>query len=254
VDAWDQEPSRRPVLSSDGGPVIYYWRPEIEAVLGASHQPDLTAKEALEALEDLSVSFNGDSIDDDLSQGVIKVFSSIVRLGHIPIRRHEDTLLRSIYDCANVERYPADYDSPYFKIFLLLQAHFSRLPLSPELATDLAIVLKRVFSIFSVCAPHDWSNSDMSFVARWLQVFPLMHMCVHGMWNHNHQLKQIPHFEDDVSCSIKRQGLLLIHASGCQTFPCGRHLLRARRREHGCTSTQRPPMDGRSEDVRQHAT
>jgi hypothetical protein len=43
VAAWDQDPTRRPVLSSGGEPMIYSWRPEMEAVQGASHQPDLSA-------------------------------------------------------------------------------------------------------------------------------------------------------------------------------------------------------------------
>jgi hypothetical protein len=205
VAAWDQEPSRRPVLSSEGGPVIYSWRPEIEAVQGASHQSDLTAEEALEALDNLDMLMLREG--KNYHQGFVKIFSSIVRSGRIPICRHEDTLLRSIYDRVRIKHEPADYNSPYLKILLLLQAHLSRLPLSPELAADLAIVLERIFSLFSVCAHHDWSNSYASFRNWRFGIFPLMHMCVHGMWDDDPELKQIPHFEDDVSCSITRQGL-----------------------------------------------
>jgi pre-mRNA-splicing helicase BRR2 len=154
---------------------------------------------------------------------VINVFSSIVRLGRIRICRHEDTLLRSINDHLLVKPIPADYNSPYFKILLLLQAHFSRLPLSPALAADLAIVLERVFSLFSVCAHRDWSNFDSDWAVSLSQVVPLMHICVHGMWDNDPELKQIPHFGDDVSCSINRPGLWLIHASGYQPFPCSTH-------------------------------
>jgi hypothetical protein len=249
VAAWDQEPSRRPVLSSDGGPMIFSWRPETETVHSIRHQPDLSAEEALNALNDLStlmVMFGSSGSFREL----INVFSFIVRLGRIRIRRHEDALLRSIHERVLLQHEPADYDSPYFKIFLLLQAHFSRLPLSPELTADLTIVLERVFSLFSVCA-HD---SDVNTDNWMLDISNLMRMCVHGMWDHDPALKQIPHFEDDVSCSITRQGLRLIHASGPCPFQCGQDLLRARGRQHGCASTQRPPEDGRSEDVRQHAT
>jgi pre-mRNA-splicing helicase BRR2 len=193
-------------------------------VYSVNHQPDLTAHEAIDALSWLSLFMQRSRYSDAFDREIIKLFSLVVRLGRIPIRRHEDAQLRSIYDCVRVTGYkPADYDSPYFKIFLLLQAHFLRLPLSPELAADLAVVLEHVFSVFSVCAHHDWSNSDASFVARRLQVLPLMRMCVHGMRGDDIELKQIPHFEDDVSYSIRRQGLRLIYASGHRPFLCSTH-------------------------------
>jgi hypothetical protein len=251
VAAWDQEPSRRPVLSSRGEPMIYSWRPEIEAVPDASHKPDLSAEEALHALVCLSKLRQWSQPGDAEVRGLVTVFSFIVRLGRIPIRRHEDILLRSIHDRVLVTLEPADYDSPYFKIFLLLQAHFYRLPLSSELDADLAIVLERIFSLFSVCAHRNWSNFDSDLAVWPYQLISLMRICVHGMWHDNPQLKQIPHFEDDVSCSIRRQDLELIQASGYRPFPCSRHQVRAWHCKHGCASTQRPPEDGRSEDVRQ---
>jgi hypothetical protein len=222
VAAWDQEPSRRPGLSSRGEPMIFSWRPETETVHSIRHQPDLSAEEAVHALEDLSSLMLRSS--DGSFRAVINVFSFIVRLGRIRIRRHEDAQLRSIYNCLPLKHVPADYESPYFKVFLLLQAHFSRFRLSSELVADLAIVLERIFSLFSVCTRHGWSNPE----ALWdSQVFVLIRMCVHGMWGNDPQLKQIPHFEDDVSCSINRPGLWLIHASDYQSFRWSRHQVHA---------------------------
>jgi hypothetical protein len=223
VDAWDQDPTRRPVLSSVGEPMISSWKPETEVVHDMSHQPDLDAEEALEALKSLRELTSPLFYMVGSFSAVINVFSPIVRLGRIRIRRHEGTLLRSISDRVSLKHEHADYDSPCFKILLLLQAHFSRLPLSSELAADLAIVLERVFFLFSVCARRYWSGSDMDLDIRPYQLISLMRMCVHGMWASDSELKQIPHFEDDVSGSIKRQGLRLIHASGYQLFPCSRH-------------------------------
>jgi hypothetical protein len=252
--AWDQEPSRRPVLSSGGEPMIHSWRSEIEAVQGASHQPDLSAEEALHALEDLTqlMRFSFGFGDAEVKI-LVKVFSFIVRSGRIPIRRHEDAELRWIHDCVRFKHEPADYNSPYWKIFLLLQTHFSRLPLSTELAADLAIVLERVFSLFSVCAHRHWSNLDSDLAVWPRPLFSLIRMCVHGMWDDDPQLKQIPHFEGGVSCSFKRQCLWLIHASGHQTIHSSRHLVGGRRREHECASTKRQTKHGRSEYVRQRA-
>jgi hypothetical protein len=223
--------------------MIHSYRSEAEAVHGTSLQPDLSAEEALNALDDLVKLML--RFSDGSFRAVINIFSFIVRLGRMPIRRHEDTVLRSIHDRVLLKHEPVDYDSPYFKIFLLLQTNFSRLPLSPELAADLSIVLEHIFFLFSVCAHRDWSNLGSRWAVSPFQILSLMRMCVHGMWQYDPELKQIPHFEYDVSCSITRQGLELIQASRYRPFPCSRHRVRAWHCKHGCASTQRPPDDGR---------
>jgi hypothetical protein len=204
VAAWDQAPSRRPVLSPRAEPMIYSWRPEKGTVYGAIHL-DVPVQEATDALRllssvaSLSVRSDRHRLSDTFHQGVIKVFSFIVHRGLVPVRCHEAAQLRSIHGLAPLKHKPADYDSPYLKIFLLLQAHFSRLPLSPELAADLAIVLERVFTVFSVWAHRKWSDDDMHMNIGLFPMFTLMHMCVQGMWDDDIELKQIPHFESDVS-------------------------------------------------------
>jgi hypothetical protein len=195
VAAWDQEPSRRPALSPGGEPMIYSWS------LG------LNAKDALRVLWSLSALVQSTHYVHALSQGFIELFSFIVGLGRIPVRRHEGRELRTIYRLVGITLQLADYDSPYFKIFLLLQAHFWRLALSQELAEDLNVVLRRIFQVFSVCAHHTSSNSEQH-IANWQwEVYPLMHMCVHGMRRRDPELKQIPHFADDVSQYMSSQDL-----------------------------------------------
>ena len=62
------------------------------------------------------------------------VVSSSAEFEIIPTCRHEDALLRRIYDRVPVKLDRADFETSHFKTFLLLQAHFSRLQLSPDLA------------------------------------------------------------------------------------------------------------------------
>jgi hypothetical protein len=75
-------------------------------------------------------------------------------------------------------------------------------------------VLERVFSLLSVCAHRGLYNHDALFYTWRVEISDLMHMCVHGMWPDDAELKEIPHFEYDVSCSIKLQDPWLIHTSG----------------------------------------
>ena len=62
-------------------------------------------------------------------KGLLEVVSSSAEFETIPIRRHEDALLRRIYEGVPVKLDQADFEAPHFKTFLLLQAHFSRLQL-----------------------------------------------------------------------------------------------------------------------------
>jgi hypothetical protein len=184
--------------------MIYSWSlSETYAVHSARHQPDLDANDAFLVLQSLSDLMRPPH-SHTLPQEFVELFSFIVGLGHIPVRRHEGRELRMIYRLVRIKLEPADYDSPYFKIFLLLQAHFSRLALSQELAEDLTVVLERVFSVFSACA-HSTSYYEHHIFDWRLEIFPLMHMCVHGMRRHDPELKQIPHFADDVSQYMSRQ-------------------------------------------------
>jgi hypothetical protein len=196
VAAWDQEPSRRPALSPGGAPMIYSWG------LG------LDAKDALRVLLSLSILMRALQQSHTLPQEFFELFSAIVGLGRVPIRRHERQELQTIYHGVRIRLKPwlmPDYDSPYFKIFLLLQAHCLRLALSQELDEDLTVVLDRIFSVFSVCAHHTCSNFEQHFIWQW-KIFPLMYMCVHGMGEDDSDLKQIPHFADDVSQTYEPSG------------------------------------------------
>lgn len=58
-------------------------------------------------------------------KGLLEVVSSSAEFECIPIRRHEDTLLRRIYDRVPVKLDRTNFEAPLLKTFLLLQAHFS---------------------------------------------------------------------------------------------------------------------------------
>ena len=128
-------------------------------------------------------------------KGLLEVVSSSAEFETIPIRRHEDTLLRRIYDRVPVKLDHADFEAPHFKTFLLLQAHFSRLQLPPDLAADQVLVLEKVLNLLSACVDVMSSNAWLNA----LGAMDLSQMCVQAMWETDSPLKQIPHFEPDVS-------------------------------------------------------
>jgi pre-mRNA-splicing helicase BRR2 len=134
-------------------------------------------------------------------KGLLEVVASSAEFESVPIRRHEDAVLRRIYDRVPVKLDRADYDAPHFKTFLLLQAHFSRIHLPADLAADQALVLERVLNLLSACVDVMSSNAWLSA----LGAMDLSQMCVQGMWDTDSPLKQIPHFEADVSVIALRR-------------------------------------------------
>lgn len=127
-------------------------------------------------------------------KGLLEVVSSSAEFESIPIRRHEDVLLRRIYDRVPVKLDSPSFSAPEFKTFLLLQAHFSRLQLPPDLAADQVLVLEKVLNLLSACVDVMSSNAWLGA----LGAMDLSQMCVQAMWETDSPLKKIPHFEPDV--------------------------------------------------------
>lgn len=118
----------------------------------------------------------------------------------VPIRRHEGAVLKRIYDRVPVKLPDrVNYDDPSFKTFLLLQAHFSRLQLPPDLALDQAHILSKILNLLSACVDVMSSNAWLNA----LGAMDLSQMCVQAMWETDSPLKQIPHFETDVSIELR---------------------------------------------------
>ena len=127
-------------------------------------------------------------------KGLLEVVASSAEFEMIPIRRHEDVLLRRIYERVPVKVDSVNYEAPHFKTFLLLQAHFSRIQLPPDLAADQVLVLEKVLNLLSACVDVMSSNAWLNA----LGAMDLSQMCVQAMWETDSPLKQIPHFEPDV--------------------------------------------------------
>jgi hypothetical protein len=129
-------------------------------------------------------------------KGLLEVVASSAEFESIPIRRHEDTLLKRLYDRLPVKLDSAvNFEAPHFKTFLLLQAHFSRIQLPADLAADQKLILEKVLNLLSACVDVMSSNAWLSA----LGAMDLAQMCVQAVWDRDSHLRQIPHFEPEVS-------------------------------------------------------
>lgn len=123
-------------------------------------------------------------------KGILEIITSATELESIQIRRHEDHILRRVYDRVPVKMSETAFDSPHFKAFVLLQAHFSRMQLPLDLAKDQEDIVCKVLNLLSACV--DVLSSEGHINA--MNAMELSQMVVQAMWDRDSPLKQIPHF------------------------------------------------------------
>lgn len=127
-------------------------------------------------------------------KGMLEIVTSATEFESIQIRRHEDHILRRVYDRVPVKMSQPVYDSPHFKAFVLLQAHFSRMQLPIDLAKDQEVIVSKVLNLLSACV--DVLSSEGHLNA--MNAMEMSQMVVQAMWDRDSPLKQIPHFGPEV--------------------------------------------------------
>lgn len=140
-------------------------------------------------MQTLNLSLNGKS--------KLKQIMEIVTAAHefelIQIRRHEEHVLRRIYDRMPVKLADVDFNSASFKAFVLLQAHFSRTPLPIDLEKDKEIIIRRVPTLLAASADVLSGNGHLNA----LRAMELTQMAVQAMWDDDTPLLQIQQFGEE---------------------------------------------------------
>lgn len=127
-------------------------------------------------------------------KGILEIVTSATEFESVQMRRHEDHILRRVYDRCPVKMSEPAFDSPHFKAFVLLQAHFSRMQLPIDLAKDQEDIIRKVLNLLSACV--DVLSSEGHINA--MNAMELSQMVVQAMWDRDSPLKQIPHFSPEV--------------------------------------------------------
>ena len=136
-------------------------------------------------------------------KGILEIVTAATEFEDIQTRRHEERTLQRIYDRVPVKLAEPNFESPHFKAFILLQAHFSRMQLPMDLAKDQEIVLKKVLTLLSACV--DVLSSEAHLNA--MSAMEMSQMVVQALWDRDSPLKQIPHFEPEVVQAANSAGI-----------------------------------------------
>ncbi|KAF7411272.1 hypothetical protein HZH66_000168 [Vespula vulgaris] len=125
----------------------------------------------------------------------LKILCNSCEYNELPVRHNEELLNE---DLAKMCRYQVDqytYDSPNTKAYLLLQAHFSRLPLPcTDYTTDLKSVLDQAIRIIQamidIVAENGW-------LASTLRIMQLLQMVIQARWIDEPAVITLPHINKE---------------------------------------------------------
>ncbi|KAK1375685.1 U5 small nuclear ribonucleoprotein 200 kDa helicase-like protein [Heracleum sosnowskyi] len=128
---------------------------------------------------------------------LLEILTSAVEFEQLPVRPGEEELIRSLL--MNNERFSFDNPNctnPHVKANALLQAHFSRQPLSGDLAADQAEVLLTATRLLPAMV-------DVILCVRWsclaYRAMKVSQMVTQGMWECDSILLQLPYFTRELA-------------------------------------------------------
>ncbi|EAZ63248.2 RNA helicase-related protein required for pre-mRNA splicing [Scheffersomyces stipitis CBS 6054] len=127
-------------------------------------------------------------------KGILQAITSAEEFELIPVRYNEDSILSRIYNKVPYKVDDENYESPFFKAFILLQAHFSRIPLPVDLQIDQKIVLNTILNLLYACIDTLSSEGYLNAI----NAMDLSQMVVQAVWNNDSPLKQVPNFTNDI--------------------------------------------------------
>ncbi|EGV61861.1 Sec63-domain-containing protein [Yamadazyma tenuis ATCC 10573] len=140
-------------------------------------------------------------------RGILEIVCSAAEFEELPMRLGDSTNLQKIYNQVPVKSSNPDFESPYFKTFILLQAHFSRLQLPLDLRADLVFILKQVMKVIGACVDTVSSEGYLNAI----QVVDLSQMVIQGIWNRDSPLKQIPHINEGILTRCKKYNVETVY-------------------------------------------
>ncbi|SJM82207.1 probable Pre-mRNA-splicing helicase BRR2 [Zygosaccharomyces bailii] len=126
----------------------------------------------------------------------------------IALRQEDESILLKLNKQMPIKLTPSSGGSPVsYKVFLLLQAYFSRFPLSKELQFDLRIILRKAIPLIN--AIIDILSSDGLLNAT--TGMDISQMLVQGVWDTENPLKQIPFFDGSILEKCKEKGVETVY-------------------------------------------
>jgi len=158
-------------------------------------------------LKMFSDSIDNDNVDID---SLIEIVSQAHEFAELPVRHNEDKLNAQLANDVPLKVNSYTFDSPHTKCNLLLQAHFSQIPLPiSDYVTDTKSVLDQCLRVMQAMLDY---GADRGWLRVTLSIITLMQMCCQGRWYSDSNLIALPHVETE-HLSRFYNGFVLIRIS-----------------------------------------
>ncbi|KAL3335628.1 hypothetical protein AABB24_031716 [Solanum stoloniferum] len=129
-------------------------------------------------------------------KGLLEILASATEYEQLPIRPGEEELIRRLINHQRFSFGNPKYTDPHVKANALLQAHFSRQIVGGNLASDQQEVLlyasRLLQAMVDVISSNGWLNLA-------LLAMEAIHMITQGMWGHDSELLQLPHYTKELA-------------------------------------------------------
>jgi activating signal cointegrator complex subunit 3 len=120
----------------------------------------------------------------------------------LPVRHNEDHINSELATKLPIAVDPHSYDNSNTKTHLLLQAHFSRIPLpSSDYHTDTKSVMDQAPRVLQAILDV---SADAGWLATTLQVINLMQMLLQARWHYDNTLLTLPHLQPHHLSRLRR--------------------------------------------------
>ncbi|KAK9842537.1 hypothetical protein WJX81_005041 [Elliptochloris bilobata] len=137
-------------------------------------------------------------------KGLLEIVAAASEFDDLPIRPGEEDAVRRLLAHAPLAVADARWTEPRTKANALLQAHFSRQPLSGDLAADQRTVVLQATRLLQatvdVISSSGWLNPALT-------AMEMSQMAAQAMWDRDSHLLQLPHVSKDLAAKAAAAGV-----------------------------------------------
>ncbi|XP_035776945.1 activating signal cointegrator 1 complex subunit 3-like [Anopheles albimanus] len=144
-----------------------------------------------------------DTLRYDMSlEELLRALADATEFAEHPVRHNEDVYNGELAKICPLKVDPLTLDNPHTKVFLLLQAHLSRLPLpNTDYGTDTKSVLDQAIRIIQAMIDI---SAEQGWLATTLRIQQLMQCIIQARWLHDPVVMSLPNVESHNASVFKR--------------------------------------------------
>ena len=170
-----------------------------------------------------SAKFYYDNLNKNLSIiQLMDLLSKATEFEGVPVRHNEEGINEQLSNELPIKLSNFNFGSSHTKTFLLIQAHFSRIPMPiSDYKTDLKTILDNCIRILLFMA-------DISFEKKYLDttlnILTLIQMIMQGVWENDCSLKSLPNLEIKEIRNIINKGNISHICELCEMYHSGKDI------------------------------